>query len=655
MNRKLKLALLALPIILLGSCAKVSIKDGIQAYEDLRYQDAIVHLEKGLSKEDSDPGRRALAESYLRTNSFMESKEIYEQLMAGTSATDNDRINYGRALMSTEDYSKATEVFSGVLSREPGNEIAQTLKSACKNMASFLADSGAYDVEPLSLSDVTAAYAPHAVKEGIYFSAERSAGGEVDQYTGLKYTDLYFMSNSGDSLSKPMKVEGVNGKYHDGIASVSADGSKMILTKSYYNEQNKQLLSNAARVNMTQLYISEKNEEGKWGAPKLLPFNDENYMYAHPALSADGSTLYFASDMQGGYGGMDLYKTNFANDVWSKPQNLGGSINSPGNELFPSLRSADSLYFSSNAHNSVGGQDLNYAVQSGTVWNGPFHLPTPINTPYDDFGITFTPGSKKGYFSSDRLNSIDHIYSFVENDIMYTLNGVVTRKVNGEPISNAMVTLMNLTDDVEEEYYSDDVGMFEIPLIPGKNYRVRVEEPGYFAINEDISTKGPQDSSEKNLNIAMLDISNPDSTTDNGSKTGNGRPQENGNKIPNGITENAPYAIPNIQWDYNKWNIREDSKPYLNYVAKLLKDNPSIKVEISSHCDSRGSDFFNQKLSEKRAKEVTNYLVKKGIKRSLLISKGYGESMLMNNCDDNRTCSESEHQNNRRTEFKVLN
>jgi len=135
----------------------------------------------------------------------MKSKEIYEQLMAGTSGTDKDRINYGRTLMSTGNHSKASEVFSGVLSREPGNEVAQTLKSACKNMASFLADSGAYDIEPLAISDVTAAYAPHAVKDGVYFSAQRSAGGEVDQYSGLKYTDLYFMSNSGDSLSKPMK------------------------------------------------------------------------------------------------------------------------------------------------------------------------------------------------------------------------------------------------------------------------------------------------------------------------------------------------------------------------------------------------------------------------------------------------------------------
>ncbi len=673
----------------------MSVKDGIQAYEELRYQDAIVHLEKGLSKVDSDPGRRALAESYLRTNEFAKSKEMYEQLIAGTSSNDNDRINYGRVLMSTGDYSKASDVFSGVLSREPGNEVAQSLRSACKNISGFMADSSAFDIQQLSIDAVTAAYAPHAVQNGVYFSGERAAGGEKDQYTGLKYTDLYFMSNGGDSLSTPTKVEGVNGKYHDGIASLSADGSTMILTKSFYNKQNKQLRSNAENVNMTQLYISKKDEEGKWSTPQLLPFNDENYMFAHPALSADGTILYFSSDMNGGYGGMDLYMSKLENEVWTKPENLGSTINTPGNELFPSLRSADSLYFSSNAHGSIGGQDLNYVVRNGATWNGPFHLPSPINSPYDDFGMTFTPGSKKGYFSSDRSNNTDGIYTFVENDLMFTLNGVVTRKLNGDPVPNAKIILMNLTDGTEEVFYTDDIGMFEMPLIQGKDYRVRAEGDGYFAINEEISTKGPQESTEKNLTLALLDISNPEGTAQNGtgsnsengnqngsgsengqgnntengsgSENGQGNSSENGSGtstdnqnqtgkgLPNGMTENAPYSIPNILWDYNKWEIREDAKPYLDYIAKLLKDNPDLDVEISSHCDSRGSDFFNEQLSEKRARSVADYLVKKGIRRSKLISKGYGESKLLNNCDDTRECSESQHQMNRRTEFKVLN
>ncbi|MBI1268020.1 MAG: OmpA family protein [Cryomorphaceae bacterium] len=650
---------LALVIVFLGSCAKMNIKDGTAAYNNLRYQDAITLLEKGLTKVEDENARRMLASAYMKTNDFQKAKENYSILNSSTGNTDTDRLNYGMSLMQTGDYQGATEVFNGILSRDPGNSVAQSLKSSCKKIADYKADSARYEVSPVMLTGVTAAYAPALSGNKMLFSGAVGKMGEQDKYSGLGFTDLYSSTNNGGTWSAPAKVEGVNSKYHDGIATISPDGNTMILTRSNYERKNR-LGKNGENENEMQLYTSTKNGEGKWMEPLIMPFSDGNYMYAHPHFSADGNTLYFSSDMQGGYGGMDLYKVTMVNGAWGKPENLGGDINSPGNELFPSMRGQDSLYFSSNGQQTIGGQDILYAVKKGNGWNGPFHLPYPINTASDDFGVAFVPGTSTGYFSSDRAGN-DQIYSFIENDMTFTLKGLVTQQLSGDPLEKATIIVTNLTDGTEERFETDDIGMYELKLLQGKDYTIRVEKDGFFSSNESVSTKNKSTGEDIQLNVGLLELSNPEGSTANnpgGNDNGSGNGSENGNGnqsgVPSGVDKNAPYQIPNILWDYNKWNIRTDAVPYLNYVAKLLKDNPELKVEIASHCDSRGSDFYNEQLSQKRAKAVTDYLVTKGVRRSMLTSKGYGESKLLNKCSDDVPCSEEQHQINRRTEFTVI-
>lgn len=660
MKKVYKIVPFVVAIVLLGSCAKMNIKDGTAAYNNLRYQDAITLLEKGLSKVEDEDARRMLAESYMKTNDYQKAKENYSIVNSSTGNTDKDRLNYGMSLMQTGDYAEATEIFNGILSRDPGNAVAQSLKSSCKKIAEYKADSARYEISPVMLTGVVAAYAPSLSGNNMIFSGAVKKGGENDEYSGLGFTDLYTSTNNGGTWSAPKKVEGVNSKYHDGIATISPDGKTMILTRSNYEQKNR-LGKNGENENEMQLYTSVKNADGNWMEPVLMPFSDNNYMFAHPHFSKDGNTLYFSSDMQGGYGGMDLYSTTMENGAWGKPTNLGGDINSPGNELFPSLRGQDSLYYSSNGQQTIGGQDILYAVKKGSGWNGPFHLPYPINTAYDDFGVAFVPGTSTGYFSSDRAGN-DQIYSFVENDMTFVLKGLVTQQVSGDPLESATIIVTNLTDGTEERFETDDIGMYELKLLQGKDYNVRIEKDGYFATNEKVSTKDQNSGQDIQLNVGLLELSNPQDPIANNGGDGsqNGNPNGSGSgsnavNTPNGIDKNSPYQIPNILWDYNKWDIRNDAVPYLDYVAKLLKDNPDLKVEIASHCDCRGSDFFNEQLSQKRAKAVSDYLVTKGVRRSMLTSKGYGESKLLNRCTDDVACSEEEHQKNRRTEFTVLN
>lgn len=648
----IRLSTIAMAVVLLGSCARVNLKDGMQAYNELRYQDAIQHLSKGLDKLDDEAARRAYAASLFQTHRYAEARVQYEILSAKPGFTDDDRIQYGRTLMALKKYEDAEAVFDGILSRNPENTLAKNLSNSSKRAGVVLRDSSQYDVSPVYTDGLTSAYAPF-VKDGkVYFSGAKSVIGEKDAYTGLSFTDLYEASLNGANMSTPTKVIGVNSSYHDGIASISPDGSTMILTRSNYGT-GKKLEVNDESVNTMQLYSATKTEDGKWSAPVLLPFCKASNMYAHPSFAPDGKTLYFASDMSGGFGGMDLYSVSLENGTWGTPTNLGSAINTPGNEVFPNFRSADSLYFSSNAHQTLGGLDVVYSVKRGNTWGEPVQLPYPVNTSFDDFGMTFTNSGTTGFFSSDRSGN-DQIYAFVENDTQFSLSGLVTRKLDGSPIDGAKITIQNLTDGTEEVFVSDELGMFEDALIAGKDYKVKVEKDGYFAVTENVSTRNTAGSREVKLNLEMLELSNPDGTADGG--TGNNDGTGNGvdGKLPKGVDANSPYQIPNILWDYNKADVREDARPYLDYVAKLLKDNPGLKVEVSSHADSRGSDFFNDELSNRRAKAVSEYLISKGVKRSMLISRGYGKRKLLNKCSDGVECTEAEHQVNRRTEFKVI-
>lgn len=644
----IRLPLVALALVFLGSCARVSLKDGMQAYDELRYQDAIQHLGKGLEKLNDEPARRAYAASLYETHRFAEARVQYEILAAKPGFSDADRINYGRTLMALKKYEDAEAVFNGILSRDPNNQVAEQLSNSSKRAPAMARDSSMYDVSPVFTNGLTSAYAPF-VKDGqVYFSGTRAVVGEKDAYTGLSFTDLYAAPLNGANMSQPEKVSGVNGAYHDGVATISPDGATMVLTRSNYGT-GKKLEVNDQSVNTMQLYASTKTADGKWGEPVLLPFCKSTNMYAHPSFSPDGKTLYFASDLSGGFGGMDLYSVTTENGGWGTPSNLGSTINTPGNEVFPSFRSADSLYFSSNAHQTIGGLDIMYSVKRGNAWANPVHLPYPINTNFDDFGMAFTNNGETGFFSSDRSGR-DNIYAFVENDNAFSLSGLVTRKFDGSPVEAAKITIQNLTDGTEEVFMSDELGMFENVLIAGKDYKIKVEKDGFFAVTQNVSTKDVSGNREVKLDLELLDLSNPGDTANNGSGDANGN-----TNLPKGIDANAPYKIPNILWDYNKSDVREDARPYLDYVAKLLKDNSNLRVEISSHADSRGSDFYNDELSNRRAKAVSEYLVSKGVKRSMLISRGYGKRKPINRCVNGIECTETEHQANRRTEFKVIN
>jgi hypothetical protein len=285
----------------------------------------------------------------------------------------------------------------------------------------------------------------------------------LDPYTNKPYTNLYFTKREGAAWAAPSVLEGLNGSYHDGVAATSPAGTTIIFTRSFMLESGR-IAGNESKVSNTQLYSSRRGSDGIWEKPTILPFCDNKYMFAHPTFSSDGKTLYFATDMPGGFGGMDIWVVKMTDNIWGTPMNLGGNINSVGNEVFPSLRKDDELYYSSDAIENLGGLDIMTSANRNGTWERPVHMSYPINSSTDDFSVAWNPDGKTGYFTSDRYGS-DRIFSFIEDDTQVTLNGLVTGRDSKLPLGGARIVIKNLTDGTEQMYITDVYGKFTADLV----------------------------------------------------------------------------------------------------------------------------------------------------------------------------------------------
>jgi len=630
----LRIAGMFVASLMLGSCATLYTNAGKDAYDNYKYNEAVYFLSKGVAKKDDADARRKLAESYLKVNDYDNALAVYETASTYTDNTDKDRVNHARVLMAKQRYLDAKTILEGIVSRDANNVAAKQLLASCKNVERFKADSMNYIIEPMAIPAAGPVYSPYLYNGGMIFSSP-SGTGELDPYTNKPYTNLYFTKREGAAWAAPSVLEGLNGNYHDGVAATSPAGTTIIFTRSFMLESGR-IAGNESKVSNTQLYSSRRGSDGIWEKPTILPFCDNKYMFAHPTFSSDGKTLYFATDMPGGFGGMDIWVVKMTDNIWGTPMNLGGNINSVGNEVFPSLRKDDELYYSSDAIENLGGLDIMMSANRNGIWERPVHMSYPINSSTDDFSMAWNPDGKTGYFTSDRYGS-DRIFSFIEDDTQVTLNGLVTGRDSKLPLGGARIVIKNLTDGSEQMYITDGNGKFTADLVKGKDYQMISELEGYFNQTDNFNTRGDEDPITKMVEMAEVYVT--DASTN---------PKDNSKVKMKGI-----YDLPDIHWDYNKWEIRDDAYPYLDNLVKLFRENNNLKFELRSHTDCRGSFEYNDDLSAKRAKAVTDYMVKKGVPRATIVSKGYGERELLNNCTDGVFCEESLHEENRRTEFIV--
>lgn len=620
---------------LLSGCARLHLEEGQAAYQELRYQDAIHHFGKAVTRTPEPEAYRMLAGAHARVNEHEEAASAYSVLVALPEATDDDRLSYSAALFKEGEYAQAERILNEIGQRDPSNEVAAALRQSAILAQDARRDTTAFEVSPIETQGIRSAFAPLRSGDLLYFTGAVERQGARDPYTDLSYTDLYQMPAKGGT---PTLVPGVNGPYHDGMAAPSPDGSILIFTRSSHQEDkvNKLLLDDSS-VNNTTLYYARKGLS-EWERVVEVGLSDESSMFAHPAWSPDGSRLYFSSDMPGGKGGMDLWYIRRNGTTWELPPvNMGSMINSVGDDVFPSMKGNDTLFFASDAQITFGGLDILYTVRDSMgTWNRPTHLDYPLNSQSDDFSMTFNPDGKTGIISSDRYG-YDRLLSFEIVDKPLLVRGTVIDSLTGKPIPNAIINLLDVVDGSAVALNSDMNGAFELNLPHGKSYRAEAMMDTYFARNLTIETPADPLVRDMSIEIALV----PTSTLRD-------------DEYASSIREGDRFELPEIRWDYDSYRLRQEAKPALALVAEFLQNRPGIEVELRSHCDSRGRDAYNQKLSENRAGSAAQYLLDLGVPPDQLHPVGVGEAELLNECSNGVPCSEAKHQENRRTEFLIV-
>ncbi|MGZ2370671.1 OmpA family protein [Ancylomarina sp. YFZ004] len=683
-----------------------------KCFESFAYQEAI-ELYEILWQKDSlnESVAKRLATSYRLINNSEQTERWYARVVKMSSAENDDFLYYAKALQSNKKYNQAQIWMDKYLK---GDSKVKLTRIDPINISDLMKDSIRYKVQAIKANSEASDFGVCFYKNQLVFSSAREKNTLIKRnhkWNNQNYLRLYKANVEADG--ELMKIRLFENKlatnYHDGPVCFNEEGDEMFLTRNHVSN-SKRVKRNQEGIVSIKLYYCKK-EGNKWSEPKLLPFNMDGYSTGHPALSSDAKSLYFISDRPGGFGGTDLYVCHRNENGWGIIENLGSHINTFENEMFPFVTENQNLYFASKGHVGLGGLDL-FSIDLNQKDSKPINLGYPVNTSKDDFGLIIKNG--KGYFASNRLKgqSFDDIYKFsIESSLV---RGQVFHAVTNEVLGNTLVTLNDENDQPIERVTTEENGKFEFLVHGGQTYQIRSVKESFIdgeAVIADSALKDKTDyyipvhqATENTLffegllvlkegqsPIEGLTISVQDNQTKEKFEllsdiegifscqlkretqyklayrkeslmskydeistynlTGNKiHIREEFDRLEVGKT----FVLENILYDLNKSNIREDAAMELGKLVLIMEDNPSLKIELSSHTDSRGSDAYNLALSQRRAKSAVAFIISKGISKDRVVAKGYGESKLINRCLNGVVCSKAEHQANRRTEIKIL-
>lgn len=625
MNRLAIKSLIAGALLLgLGSCTNYHIRQGNNYYEHLGFAEAIPHYENVYRKTNDTEIELKLADSYFRTSKLDSAEAIYKRAVDRGSRSPKLYFNYGKVLMANGKHKMAADYFKRYLQIHNNDLVAKMLLTSCNSVVDRYRDTTLFELKPILEDQFKNAFSIIEYQNGAVFAADKEVftGRKTAAWTGNSYLDLYTMKKDveGNWMAPELLQGDINGQFHEGPATFSKDGNTVYFTRSNYYK--KKMVINEEDENNLKIFKATLID-GKWKNLEDFPYNSDDYSVGHPTLSEDGKTMFFVSDMPGGLGGTDIYRSTYENGTWTKPENLGKEINTEGNEMFPYVHSDGTLYFSSDAHNSMGGLDVFITYYNGTRWLKPENLNYPLNSFKDDFGFSINSDNKTGFVSSSRTKS-DKMYSFEKNPPTFNLYGIAREKGTQIPVAGVIVEVTNAKTGEVISMVSDAKGNFKLKLAPETKYHLYCTKFGCFSRTDNISTEGLKYSEDFFADFEVEPI-----------------------------VIDKPIVLENIYYDFDKWNIRPDAAVELDKLVRILKDNPNIDIEMGSHTDSRGSDQYNLVLSDKRAYAAVQYLISKGIEPKRLTYRGYGETVHVNQCKNGVQCSEEEHQKNRRTEFKV--
>ncbi|UPQ78200.1 OmpA family protein [Flavobacterium azooxidireducens] len=651
MKTKIIIILALLLNVFSVNAQEVKIKKADKNYEQFAYVDAIKTYEKVAEKgHKSVELFQKLANAYYFQSKLEDANKWYTELFAMNQEVEPEYyFRYAQTLKSVGDYKKADQMMEKFYQKSGNDNRTKIGKTQKDYLAEIKKNSGRYQIKNAGINSEFSDYGTAFYKDELVFASARDTGSissKKHSWTNQSYTNLYGakVTDNGNFESPKKFSKSVSSKYHESTPVFTQDGNTMYFTRNNFNNGKKG--RDSERTILLKLYKATK-EGDKWTNVTELPFNSNEYSVAHPALSPDEKTLYFASNMPGTIGGdqSDIFKVNInADGSYGTPENLGDKINTEGRETFPYVTDNNELYFASDGHPGLGGLDV-FVTQlkdDGSVGSIK-NVGEPVNSNMDDFAFLIDTKTKNGFVSSNRKEDnlgYDDIYKFTEilpipKDCEQLLTGIVVDDDSQEPIAYAKVILYDATENKLKELTSDAEGKYDFGTVECDiKLKIRAEKPTYNT--NEISVSIPKESGTTDSKVALELTEKP---------------------LQIGDPLNEALNIDIIYFDLDKSNIRPDAAVELAKVLEVMKEYPTMKIDVRSHTDCRQTAKYNEALSDRRAKSTIAWLIKNGIATDRLTGRGYGESQLVNDCGCEPTndspCSEEQHQKNRRSEFII--
>ncbi|MBE0676748.1 MAG: OmpA family protein [Bacteroidales bacterium] len=643
----LLIMIMVLPMVLFSQKRKA--ERAYEAYRAGEYYEAIDYFKDAYTKSKDREVKAELvvmvAECYRIINDSRNAETWYRRAVRTQGVTPEAQYWLAETLKKNEKYQLAIDEYRKYRQAVANDPRADLGIRSCELALEWMKNPEAYTIEEMKdINSRETDFGPAFARDDhsmIYFTSSRAdaAGNKKHGATGQGFTDIFETRlDKKGKWSVPVPLTIINTEAEEGTPSVSFDYRELYFTRCDVGKREEK--------GCVIMYAEKSGAD--WGAPKSLSIFSDSLVAAHPAISPDGLTLWFVSDIPGGYGGKDIYYVTrpSVGDSWSRPVNMGPDVNTRGNELFPFMREDGTLYFSSDGHIGMGGLDIFRAIpQPDGKWIVNNMRP-PLNSSADDFGIVYERGAEKGLFSSTRKGrGNDEIYSFEMPPLTFSIRGLVKDEKTGAPVASSVVQLI-ASDGTNLQASTGNNGDFSFSLRPDVDYIFLASKEGYLNGKARETTRGQEKSREFLATILMTPI-------------------------------DKPIELPNIFYDFGKWDLRPESMVSLDKLTETLNDNPNITIELMSHTDSRDTEEFNLTLSQRRAQSVVDYLIEKGIEPERLSPVGYGESSpkvvdseiasLYNFLREGTVLSEQfinglpteeekeiAHQINRRTEFRVL-
>lgn len=728
MKKSISIVLLMIGILLSGGFTNETIAQRarkcqarIQAdkeYDRAAYRKAI-RLYQDLiesSKDRSIDVYRKLGTCYLNTQQIVLAEQFFKKVAKSRRATAEDYLTYSQILKIQGDNDEAEKYRKKSIKKDKKKKDSLKYADNEEYFKKVTKKSRGLKLYNLSINSSLSEFSPMIYNGNLVYVTNNHMEHQNDfhyRYNNFPFYELKQVKYDRSKLKININSQGrlfseeTSSLFNEGPCCFSATTREFYYTRNDYIDDIS--IKGKDKSSHLMIYKAEK-ESGKWGKIVKLPFNSNEYSCCHPTVSPDGQKLVFASDMPGGYGGMDLYYCNRQGKFWSDPVNMGGDVNTSGNECFPFYHNTGIIYFASNGHPSVGGLDI-YAANTDD-WQEFIitNVGTPINSEYDDFGIYLRKNSKLGYFSSNRPGGKggDDIYSMALDKPMIfntEINVELLNNITNEPIVNGKVvfakkgkvvdTLFTRTTGRVKRHMPTNT-MAKITAVPpyyiadSISFKVEGEKQNKsFSLTPYYIFKGKMVNKKHNTPIKNLSV---DIYTDNNQLFKSLKTDSKGefklkldalkdyefnfidsgylekfqfstfDKKPGLLTETylidsikggQTFKINNILYALNAYEVPESAKSQLDLMVQFLNQNPKVHIELSSHTDSQGSSQYNQRLSQRRARAAVDYIVSCGIDRRRITYIGYGETRLTNHCSDGVYCNDEEHAANRRTEVKI--